>query len=402
MEAETRRGLTLALVLFVVAFAIAVFWVRSANGEDLKPGPGGCPVPWSVDWCMMQVGNIRPDTERTSRARAICSFLNPLPTKAGCFAAMAKLNKEMEVFERSRTPAAESRKSAMAIELSADEDGKRLGVGYRLAPGTRACWGDTTGRCPAWLAELGGGSCCGKVDLTVIDPVLEALPCDGTSGASGATSLAWVTARYKKPQLGILLGWGQELFWMNRSVLACRFEQGVLGGSAYNGTPSHRECYDLAATERKPPNACAVVTPPPPPPPPPVLCPNGRPDPGETCWTCPQDLGPCPIPLPPAAGSKEAAEWLERLRAKLCASVPPADLVSRQACAVADSLLLVNPLREAAGTVFLRARTAARVMTPRTYCLEIAGQAPRTVEVSGESGAFAMPTAGVAREGKCP
>lgn len=34
-------------------------------------------------------------------------------------------------------------------------------------------------------------------------------------------------------------------------------------------------------------------------PPAPVLCPNGRPDPGETCRTCPQDLGACPPPPPP-------------------------------------------------------------------------------------------------------
>jgi hypothetical protein len=33
-------------------------------------------------------------------------------------------------------------------------------------------------------------------------------------------------------------------------------------------------------------------------PPPPVTCPNGSRDPGETCETCPQDIGPCPPPPP--------------------------------------------------------------------------------------------------------
>ncbi len=36
-----------------------------------------------------------------------------------------------------------------------------------------------------------------------------------------------------------------------------------------------------------------------PPPPPPDPCGNGKPDPGETCSSCPADLGPCAPPPPP-------------------------------------------------------------------------------------------------------
>lgn len=42
------------------------------------------------------------------------------------------------------------------------------------------------------------------------------------------------------------------------------------------------------------------------PPPPLALCPNGSHDPGETCETCPQDLGACP-PAPPV---EVACPWL--------------------------------------------------------------------------------------------
>lgn len=381
MQTESRRALISALVLLALAAGIALLWARSAGGDELKFGPGGCPVPWNIEWCVAQAGED---------ARGACSFGVPLPTRAGCLA-------KMKVVAKAATQAATAR--AKASRTEATTTGPRAlavpalkrGMGPRLSGNHFAVWQAIGGGCPDWLAELGNPrGCRRRIDFSVTDVVIDIALCGPNSGTPG-TSPEWVKLRYGKPALGGFLPPANELF-----NLQCEHASGGAVTPGYDGIPTHLEAYDCMARHCWP---GPVIQPPPPP----KLCPNGNVDHGETCLTCPQDVAcpPPPVP-PPATTAKEAAEWIERLKVKLCANVAPTDLVSRQACATADALLLVNPLREAAGTVFLRARSAARTMTPRGYCLEISGQVPRTVEVSGERGSFAMPAVGVVREGRCP
>lgn len=415
MEAETRRGLTLALVLFVVAFAIAVLWVRSANGEELKFGPGGCPTPWSVDWCVTQAGED---------ARGACSFGVPLPTKEGCLA-------KMKVVAKAATQAATARAKASRTETTTT--GPRglsvpilkRGMGPEI--GGTAKWKAITGggigsaACPEWLAVLGNPKgCTRKINLSADDPAMDG-PCGPNSGAAGPvrTDPEWVRARYGKPAVPPVGGFygGNESF--NNYCLFVGTRPVTPG---YDGIPRHEEAYTCLATNCVPggwiapggatcgangcepgesPTSCPADCAPPLPPKP---CPNGKPDPGETCLGCPQDVGPCPPPVTPpvATSSAEAASWVERLALLACVNLAPNDGVSSVVCPALKSALAAGPWRPAVGFTFLRVRKLAREMTPRTYCLEIAGSAPRTVEVSGESGSFTVPAAGVVREGRCP
>lgn len=380
MQVESRRALIPALVLF--ALGLALFWAQSAKGEDLKLGPGGCPVPWSVDWCVAQAGED---------ARGACSFGAPLPTKEGCITKMKVVAKAVAQAATARAKASRFDASTTGPRALAVPVLKR-GMGPRLSGNHFAVWQAIGGGCPDWLAELGNPrGCRRRIDFSVTDAVIDVAPCGPNSGTPG-TSPEWVKLRYGKPALGGFLPPANELF-----NLQCEHAAEGAVTSGYDGVPTHLEAYDCMARH------CwsgPVIQPPPPP----KLCPNGRPDPGETCLTCPQDIGECPPPQPapvPVTSGKEAAEWLERLAPKLCATIVPTDLVSPQACSALRVLLLANPLREATGATFLRARQAAREMTPRAYCVQVRGQAPRTVEVSGVSGSFAVPEGGVVTEGKC-
>lgn len=282
----------LMFVFFVLAGILACVWKsegEEAQLQELVFGPGGCPVPWSVDWCSQQVGE---NAAGYALGRRACVELAPkAETETDCLRAMADIAATVAEVEPLYLPPPE----VTGRRIQALPGGERFGVEYTPAATARACWGDTTGRCPEWLAKLTGGSCCRRIDLSAVDPALESLECKTNSGAGGAVSLEWLARRYGKGPLGHFQGWGQELFWQNRQVLECRFSRGELGGPELSGVPSHRECYDLAAVEKKPANACEA---PPPPPPLKPVCGDGTCNGLETCSSCPADCGECSPPPP--------------------------------------------------------------------------------------------------------
>jgi len=302
-----RKGGSLVDPVGVIAFlmAAAVF-ATSASGQDLKLGPGGCPVPWSVEWCVSQAGED---------ARSACASSVPAPTSRGCLAKMKAVN-------RAATQAAEARAKAQRFEMmtaprALGVTALKRGIGYTPRPGSIAKWQAIGGGCPDWLAVLGNPrGCTRRVDFSAIDPALESAPCGPNSGSNGTTP-QWVAARYGKPNVGGFLPPANELFSSLCDHLAT---QPVAPG--YDGIPNHREAYDCMAVH------CwgGVVVPPPPA----NRCGDRSCLAPESCSTCSVDCGQCPPPPPPLAvcgdGSCNGTETCTTCErdCKSCPASPPA------------------------------------------------------------------------------